>query len=239
MPHRPHFPLTVLTYNANLIVAAGQKYPTVAARLAAGHLAETTALIAKIPSDVTGQKIAKGETGNLTKVQQANFDLLLHYMSQARKTAKLAFPGQTVKLHEQFQIRHHETHGLDAELGRADIIIAALQTTVNLPALKLKGWADADTAAFVAVRATFPASLKTQASGRSDGKKATSVKDTDAADLYDHVLAIQNAANLEYPAINPAFAPIRDEFRLNTFPPDNHTPPAPPTPPVTNPPAAT
>jgi len=46
-----------------------------------------------------------------------------------------------------------------------------------------------------------------------------------------------NAADLEFPAINPANAAERDEFRLNTFPPDNHTPPAPPTPPQPTPPA--
>ena len=61
-------------------------------------------------------------------------------------------------------------------------------------------------------------------------------KDTDAADLYEHILTIQNAADLEFPAINPANAAERDEFRLNTFPPDNHAPPAPPSPPQPTPP---
>ncbi len=44
-----------------------------------------------------------------------------------------------------------------------------------------------------------------------------------------NALTIQYAADLEFPAINPANAAVRDEFRLNTFLPDNHTPPAPPT----------
>ncbi len=233
--HRPHFPITTLTYNGSLIVAAGQKYPNVAARLPANYLADTVALIAKIPADVTGQKNARGETGNLTKAQQANLDLLLHYMNQARKTAKLAFPGQTVKLHQEFQIGAHTQHDLGAVLGRADIILASVQT--NLSALKLKGWTDAETTAFTTVRGTFPASTQIQQSGQSDAKKATALKDTDAADLYEHILTIQNAADLEFPAINPANAAERDEFRLNTFPPDNHAPPAPPTPPQPTPPA--
>lgn len=237
--HRLHMPITVLTYNATLIVAAAQKYPKVAARLADTYLADTTALIAKIPADVISQKNAQGETSQLTVAQQANFDLLVHYMNQARATAKLAFPGQTVKLHTEFQVGAHDTHGLNAELGRADIILASVQTTVNLPALKLRGWTDAETTAFTTVRGTFPASTNVQKSGQSDAKKATTVKDADAADLYEHALTIQNAANLEYPAINPANGPIRDEFRLNTFPPDSHTTPepTPPTPPVTTPPA--
>jgi hypothetical protein len=190
MSQRPHFPITILTYNANLIVAAGLKYPAVAARLPANYLTDTAALIAKIPTDISGHQIAQGETGNLTKAQQANFDLLLHYMNQARKTAKLDFHGQTVKLHAEFQIGAHDTHGLNAELGRADTILASVQTAANLPALKLKGWTDAETTAFATVRDTFPASTATQQSGQSDAKKATTVKNTDAGDLYDHLLTI-------------------------------------------------
>jgi hypothetical protein len=230
--HRPHFPIPTLAYNGNLIVAAGQKYPAVAARLPASYLADAAALLAKIPADVSGQKIAKGESGNLTKEQQANLNQLLHCMNQTRQTAKLAFPGQTVKLHQEFQIGAgaQQKNDLGSVLGRADIILASIKTAVNLPALKLKGWTDADTTAFTTVRGTFPASTQTQQSGQSDAKKATTLKDTDAADLYEHILTIQNAADLEYPATDPANAAERDEFRLNTFPPDNHAPPAPPTP---------
>ena len=43
-------------------------------------------------------------------------------------------------------------------------------------------------------------------------------------------LRCQNAADLEFPATDPANAPIRDEFRLNTFPPDHHVPPEAPAP---------
>ena len=129
--HRPHFPITTLTYNGSLIVAAGQKYPAVAARLPASYLTDTAALLAKIPDDVSGQKIKKGGTGNLTMAQKANLDTLLHYMNQARKTAKLAFPGQTVKLHQEFQIGIHDSHELNAVLSRADIILASVQTEMD------------------------------------------------------------------------------------------------------------
>jgi hypothetical protein len=239
MPHRIHYPVPVITYNGNL-VAAAQKYPKVAARLPAGYLAETTTTLGKLPTDTTGQKIAQGETGNLTAAQQANLDSLLHSMSQARKTAKLAFPGQTVKLHQEFQIGNHDSNELNAVLSRADIILAAVKTTANLPAMKLKGWTDAETQTFTTVRGTFPASTTTQQSGQSDAKKATGVKNTDAADAYEHILTIQNAADLEFPATDPANAPARAEFRLGLFPPDHHNPPATPTPvPTPTPPAST
>ena len=151
-------------------------------------------------------------------------------MNQARKTAKLAFPGQTVKLHQEFQIGAHEKNDLGAVLGRADIIIASIQTTANFVAFRAKGWTDADTVAFKAVRGTFPTSTQTQQTGKGDAKDATTLKDTDAADLYERLLTIQNAANLQWPATDPANAGVRDEFCLNTFPPDNHAPSATPPP---------
>src|ERR1035441_1234547 len=102
--HRPHFPVSLLAYSGNLVLAAGQKYPKVSARLPASYLTDTAALLAIVPADVTGQKIAKGESGNLTQAQQANLTLLLHYMNRSEETAKLAFPGgQTVKLHQEGQ----------------------------------------------------------------------------------------------------------------------------------------
>jgi hypothetical protein len=50
------------------------------------------------------------------------------------------------------------------------------------------------------------------------------------ADAYEHILTIQNAADLEFPATDPANAPQRAEFRLGIFPPDHHVPLAVPTP---------
>jgi hypothetical protein len=55
--------------------------------------------------------------------------------------------------------------------------------------------------------------------------------------LSPQILTIQNTADLEFPAINPDNAAERDEFLLNTFPPDNHVPPAPPPAPQQTPPA--
>jgi hypothetical protein len=62
----------------------------------------------------------------------------------------------------------------------------------------------------------------------SGAKDTTSAKNTDAATLYENILTIQNAADLQFPASNPANAGVRGEFLLGIFPPDhggNHTPP--------------
>ncbi len=237
MNHKPHCPVPVIIYNGNLIAAAALKYPKVAARLANQHLTETTTALGKLPADAASQKTAKGETGNLTCAEQENLDQLLHCMGQARKTAKLAFAGQTVKLRQEFQMGIHDSHDLGAVLERADIILASVQTAANLPALKLRGWTDAETQTFTTVRGTFPASSQVKQSGQSDARKATAVKAADAANAYEHILTIQNAADLEFPATDPANAPARAEFKLGIFPPDHHVPPATPTP--TPAPAAT
>jgi len=235
MNHRPHFPVAILTLNGNLILAAAAKRPEIADRLPEGYLADTTAVLTKVTADVSGQKSAKSELGTLTRTQTANLDNLQHYMNQARQTAKLAFPGRTVKLRQEFQVGVAGPYDLGSVLARADILFTSVQTPANLAALKAKGWSDADTAAYLSVRGTFPTSTQMQQSGKSGAKDATTVKNLDAGGLYERLLTIQNAADLQWPATDPANAGVRDEFRLNTFPPDNHA--APPTPPPT-PPAA-
>ena len=153
-------------------------------------------------------------------------------MNQARKAARRAFFGQTVKLHQEFLVGNHDSHEVGAVLGRADVIIASVQKPANLAALKTKGWTEADTQTLAAARGTFPASTVAQKSSQSEAKKVTIVKDSDAADAYEHVVTVQLAGDLEYPATDPANAPIRAEFRLGIFPPDHHAPPAEPTPPA-------
>ena len=228
---RIHFPAPTLILNGGIIAAAAQKYAAVTGRLPDNYLNDTNALLAKVAADIASQKNAKGETSQLTQTQQVNLNQLLHWMNQARQTAKLAFPGQTVKLHQEFQVGGHDKHDLGSMLGRADIILASVQNAANLPVLKARGWTDAETSTFLAVRATFPATTQTQQSGKGGAKQATAAKDSDALALYEHLLTIQNAANLQFPAIDPANVGVRDEFRLNTFPPANHTPATPaPTP---------
>ena len=56
-------------------------------------------------------------------------------------------------------------------------------------------------------------------------------------DVYDHLVTIQNAGNLEFPASNPANAQARAKLLLGTFPPKDtggkgKQPPTPPTPPT-------
>jgi hypothetical protein len=233
--HIPHFPIATLTHNGQLIVAAAAANPAVAARLAANYITDTTTVLGKVTGDISGQKTAHGELGNLTPVQHANLDTLQHWMNQARKTAKLAFAGQDVKLHQEFQVGITHPHDLASVLGRADIILGSVKNAPNLAALKLKGWTDADTTAFVAARGNFGTVEQAQASAKGGAKTTTITKNADAADLYERLLTIQNAADLQWPATDPANAGIRDQFRLNQFPPagGNGSPTPPPPAPTT------
>jgi hypothetical protein len=84
----------------------------------------------------------------------------------------------------------------------------------------------------VTARKSFGTGDETEQGAKGGAKVTTGQKDADAADLYERLLTIQNAADLQWPATNPANAGIRDQFRLNTFPPASgtSTPPPPPAP---------
>jgi hypothetical protein len=224
-------PTAILTHNGGLIIAAAGNHAEIAARLTAAYITAAAALCTKVSGDVTGQKTAKGELGNLTAAQRQNLNVLHGCMAQAAKTAKLAFPGQTVKLHQEFQIGPHDANDLGSYLGRVDIVLGSIANAANLAALKLKGWTDAETTAFQTARNSFGPAEQFRTQSIGGAKDTTTTKDTDAATLYENVLTIQNAADLEWPASDPANAGVRGEFLLGIFPPDhggNHAPPTPP-----------
>jgi hypothetical protein len=229
-----HFPTAILTHQGGLIIAAGIATPAVAARLPPNYLTATNTLCTKVSGDVTGQKTAKGELGNLTTAQQQNLTTLHSCMAQAAKTAKLAFAGQTVKLHQEFQIGPHDANDLGSYLGRVDIVLASVQNAANLAALTLKGWTTAETTAFQTARTAFGPAEQFRTQSIGGAINTTTTKNTDAATLYENILTIQNAADLQFPATNPANAGVRGQFLLGIFPPDhggNNAPP--PTPPAT------
>jgi hypothetical protein len=215
----PHFSQAVLVHDGGLIIGAGLADPAVIARLTVGYITGAKTLLDKVAGDKTGQKGKKGALGGLTIAQTQAVKILQHWMNEARETAKLAFPGQTVKLHQAFAVGNHDKFDLASFLERADTILASVQSPDNLPALQARGWTDTETQAFITARAAFgPAELfrKQSISGAID---ATTLSHTDAAELYDEVLTIQRAANLQYPALDPANAGTREKYLLNTFPP--------------------
>jgi len=228
----PHIQTSILTHAGKLIIAAAKTDAAVGARLPAGYTSAADTLCTKVSADVSAQKTAKGELGNLTTAQITSLNTMHHCMAQAQKTARLAFSGQTVKWHQEFQIGAGDQNALGAFLGRVDVVLGSIKVAANLAALKLKGWTDAETTAFQTARDGFGPAEQYRVQSIGGARDKTTLKDTDAALLYENILTIQNAADLQYPAHDPANAGARATFLLGVFPPDhggNHAQPAPQT----------
>ena len=232
-PLKFHFPIATLLREGDLITTAAEKNPALNPRLPAGLTAATRALIGTVTTDVNNMKNKKGGLGNLTAEQDAAITILNKWTSRAKQTATLAFKGQTVKLHEQFQIGVADHFDLPNIISRANIILASVKDPANLTALKSQGWIDADTTAFAAASPALAGADTTQEGGISGGLDATTIRNHDANALYDNLQTIQNAADLQWPADDPANTGTRAAFRMDVYPPrgshgGSDTPPTPP-----------
>lgn len=139
-----------------------------------------------------------------------------------------------MKLHQEFQTGPHDHNDVAAYLERCDIVLAAVQNADNLPLLKARGWSNAETTAFQSARAAFGPAEQYRVKSIGAAKGTTAQKNADAATLYESLLTMQNAADMQWPASNPANVAVRSQFRLGVFPPDHGgtgpTKPAPPAP---------
>jgi hypothetical protein len=105
-----------------------------------------------------------------------------------------------------------------------------LQSAASLPMLKLKGWTDAETPAFQTARTAFGPAEQFRTQSIGGAKDTTTQKNADSVTLYENLLTIQNAADLEWSAADPANVGVRGEFLVGIFPLNhgrNHTPPTP------------
>jgi hypothetical protein len=155
----------------------------------------------------------------------------------AKKSAKKAFKGQDVKLRSEFQVGINKPQDLASILSRARIIRDASKDADNAAALAKVGWIAADTTALDDAIGALGSKDTAQESQKNQGVQSTTDRNTDANNLYDALLAIQNAANLQFKANDPANTKVRADFRLDTFPPAGGSPakPAPAPAPATTP----
>jgi hypothetical protein len=226
MPVTPsfHFPLAVLSQEGDAILDAAEAHATeLAARLPASRTAEIRALHQQVSESSTGQKGKAAEVGTLTQQQNASLTELNRLLSNCRDTAKRAFKGQDVKLHDEFQVGINKPVDLASVLARARITLAACQNADNAAALTGKGWIASDTQALSDAIAKLDTTDDTQETAKATKKGATADVMTAANALYNGLLDIQNIANIQYPANNPANIKVRAEFRLDTFPPKQDT----------------
>jgi hypothetical protein len=155
----------------------------------------------------------------VTIEQNEHLNSVLRQMNRARGTAKRAFKGQQVKLRQEFQVGIHKPNDLGSILRRGRLIAAAVKKDDNLPALSGKGWLAADTASLESAINLLDTTDDTQETTKTIRMGTTGGRNTRANDLYEALLTIQNAANLQWPNDNPANGPVRAEFRFGQFPP--------------------
>ena len=241
-----NFPFATLTHNAGLLgsaLADDAYQPAMEERLGADFVATFPLKITGVTCKSTAQSSQTGDISSLTIQQQADYKEMERLAGGARRSARLAFPGQDTLLNAEFQVGEGAVKAISAVIGRAGLThAAALKYAAELQA---KGWVAKDTAAL----GTAAGKLKdvgTEHENASDERLGlTDEKIIKANDLYHDCLVIQNAARLEYPGGKDAAGNARNitgraRFLLDEFPPRDRSQPdggtqggtAPPTPPA-------
>jgi hypothetical protein len=180
--------------------------------------------------DALNLRAAKtGEAGELTKDQKFALHEMERLTAGARRTASLAFRGQKVVRHDEFQVGVNEPQGLDSELLRAGII--ASSCAKHAVELGKQGWIAADTASLHAAIATLSGTDQEHEDAIIDRMELTGDATRAANALYDELLRVQNGARLQWP-LPPAGVEIasgilsaRNKFLLDTFPPRDRSQP--------------
>lgn len=164
------------------------------------------ALVAKLGADQSG---AIGSVGTLVQSQAEAMAELLHVSNVARRSARLAFPGQATLLRGEFQVGVRGSRDLPRVLERGRKLLAACQRC----ALDLAphGWSPASTAVLEqAVEAL--ASLHRQREAQADGKLGLTAERVVAANrLYRQCMMVQNVARLVYAGARVAMDPASIE----------------------------
>ncbi len=117
-----HLPVAILIGEGKLITDAATAHPEVSTRLPEGYLTQTGTVLANVKTQSTGQRQQRGQAAVLSREQLDKVAAFQHLKMQARKTARLAFKRQTVKLHEQFQVGVHKPHDLQSQRQRGGFV---------------------------------------------------------------------------------------------------------------------
>jgi hypothetical protein len=235
MPGRSFkFPLALLVKQAGRLQNALNDAtigPPVVSRLAAGFVPAFSTLLEKVSGAPAGTPSHVGDVGTLTQEQNDAFHEMLRLMAGARRTAGLAFKGNSVVLHNEFQVGIHEPQGLGDEVARAKIILAACQK--YSAQLAVEGWtAQEATDLDTAIGGLSGIDLQ-QEETKDAGPGQTAVNIVDANLLYKNCLTIQNAGRLQFPSTKDGNETPRARYLIGEFPPHGHddtgsTPPTPP-----------
>jgi HAMP domain-containing protein len=164
------------------------------------------------------QKSARSTVGKLTQEQNDKLEVLVELLRQVRSSAKQAFRGEQVKLREQFRIGGEKRFDLGFVIEEARLVHAACAQADNATALSAKGWIQSDTERLASAIQELDATDDVQETAKGSKVDTTGELINNANELYRVLLAIQNAANIQWPASESTNAGIRAEFRLGIFP---------------------
>jgi hypothetical protein len=214
------FPLSILVQEADYIIDACHKYAAqINPRSPEDFVAATNSTLDQIRDTASLQKAKTATIGGLTLTQEQAVAALNELMSQAKESAKRAFKGQDVKLRSEFQVGVNAPADLASVLLRARIIHDSCALEANAPALVTKGWQASETTALFNAIEGLDAADDSQETAKAERTTTTDQRNTFANELYDALLTIQNAANIQWPKSAAGNAAIRAEFRLSLFPP--------------------
>ena len=238
-----NFPLATLTHSADLLGKAlvdPDYQAAMTARLGAEFITAFPAKITALTGGATAQSSQTGDLSQLTVQQQEDFQEMERLTAGARRTARLALPGQDTVLSAEFQVGEAGSKSLAATIARARLThAAALKYATDL---QTKGWIPADTTALGTAIAALAEVGTEQEQASDDRLGLTNEKIIAANALYADCLTIQNAARLQYPAGTDAAGNAKNitqraRFLLEEFPPRDRekpdggtqdpTPPAP------------
>jgi hypothetical protein len=192
-------PISLLTSEADHVTDAFTVHVAVMElRLPAPYNGDTIALTELVIAQNAKQASDGADIGDLTMAQKVALKEVNDRIKMARDTAKRAFKGQTVKLHEEFQVGQNSTD-LEEVMDRAEIISASLKRAENIAPLAAKGWMTADTTGFDAALAALDLNEDTQEGAKTVKLGTTATRDENANALYERVLITQNAARLQFP----------------------------------------
>jgi len=230
------FPISILVQDGDYILKAAEaRTGELAARIKPEVIASVRSLHTSVKDKIPVQASAKAGVGELTVAQDAAWKVAKKLVSKARETAVKAFPGQDVKLHNEFQVGHSDATNLADFLQNVRIIEASCKVAANAAAMGEWGWIASDTDALGTAIEALDTADDVQETSKGGGTGATDARNIDANALFDGLLKIQSAADLQYSEDDPANGPTRVAFRLGLFPPrkggNNPAPPTPPTPP--------
>jgi hypothetical protein len=219
------FPVATLIRSADFLGKAltdPAYQAAMSARLPAPFIADFSGKITALTGGATAQSSQTGDLSQLTVQQQEDFHEMERLTAGARRSARLAFPGQDTLLSAEFQVGEAGSRSLSATIARARLTHAA--ALKHASALQAQGWIAADTTALGTAIAALAAVGNQQEQASDERLGLTNEKIMAANALYADCLTIQNAARLAYPARTDAAGNAkhiteRARFLLEEFPP--------------------